>query len=540
MTLLDNLLDLERKHIIAFEDLVNAENKYGCVDGKIIGTGRSDYTVSAEDYDLSINGKTFTLIDIPGIEGNESKFEEIISSSLDRSHIIFYINGSGKKIEKATLEKIKKYMHDGTSVYTIFNVHCKPKKERIPDIDGTYSEELREAYSQSADIIRQTEKELKSFLGANYKGSVCVNGLLSFCGLALDANGATSIVYDKNKALRSDQKKYLKEYEGSRDAMLADSRISEISEIITDKVSRFDKYIYDENIKKLKNRLTEMTEKVRETKENYSEMINKISGDYLNFESNCRGARDEYIHSLRQIGYHAASDAFSDIKEELFDMIERDGGKTKAKTIQQYFDDHKNQITEELQKSLNQRMENLKEDYINNINEAVERLVKDFDRDQIIFKVSLSSQNMSIDDSFAAAFKYNWKSFGKDFLEVASLALSGFAVGNAFLPVIGGIIGAAAGALLGVLSSIWNFFANEATRINRAKEKLQHTIDEQIESVDSEIRQQIENLDFESKINDSYEKIRCQIDRQRKMLNNINKVLDKVESELTKTARNYK
>lgn len=540
MTLLDNLIDLEKKHIIAFEDLINSENNYGCVDGKIIGTGRSDYTISAKDYDLSINGKTFSLIDIPGIEGDEKKFEEIIKSSLDRSHIIFYVNGSGKKIEKATLEKIKKYMHDGTSVYTIFNVHCKPKKERIPDFDRTYSEELHDAYSQSADIVRQTEKELKSFLGGNYKGSISVNGLLSFCGLALDADGATSIVYDKDKSLRSDQKKYLKEYEGSRDAMLADSHISEVSEIITDKVSCFDKYIYDENIKKLKNRLMEMVEKVRETKKNYANMIKNFSGDYYTFESNCRDAKDEYIHSLRQIGYHAASDVFSETKEKLFEMIEQDGGKTKAKTIQQYFDDNKKQIIDDLQKKLNERMEKLQNEYIDNINDAVERLVKDFDRDQIICKVSLSSLNISIDDSFADAFKLDLKSFGGDVLTVASLAMSGFAVGSLILPGIGGIIGAVAGAVLGVLSSIWNFFANTATRVNRAKEKLQHTIDDQIDLVDSEVRQQIKNLDFEDKINDSYEKIRCQIDRQRKMLNNVNKVLDKVESELTKTIRNYK
>ena len=83
------------------------ERNMGCVDGRIIGTGRSDYTQGSTEYNLTIGDKTFALIDIPGIEGDESKFEEIIRDSLDKAHTIFYVNGSGKKLEQATLEKVK-------------------------------------------------------------------------------------------------------------------------------------------------------------------------------------------------------------------------------------------------------------------------------------------------------------------------------------------------------------------------------------------------------------------------------------------------
>ncbi len=537
MTPINNLINLERNYIISFEDLVNIENNYGCIDGKIIGTGRADYTQGSTVYDLSIGGKTFSLIDIPGIEGDERRFEEIIKSSLDKSHTIFYVNGSGKKIEKATLEKIKNYMHDGTSVYTIFNVHCKPKKERIPDIDKTYSEELKDAYMQTVEIVRQTESELKSFLGDNYKGSISVNGLLSFCGLALNSDGSTSIVYDKDKTLRSDQKKYLKEYNGSSSAMLEDSRFSEIQKIITDKVIGFDEYIYSENIKKLKNRLLEMIDKISTMKENETRKINSFIGIYDEFKSNCYNAKEEYIQSLKQLGYHAASDAFFNVKDELFRMIEQDRGKTKPQKIQQYFDDNKNRIINDIQDSLNKRMVQLQNDYEENIEDAIQRMVKDFDREQIKFKISLSTVSVSIDDSFGDALKYGLKSFGGDALRVVSLAASGFAVGTIFFPGIGNIIGAIVGAVLGILSSIWNFFASEATRINRAKEKLQHTIDDQIDLVDNEVRKQIKNLNFEKKINESYEQIRSQADRQKKMLNNINEIMSKVESELK---RNYK
>lgn len=529
MKQINNLINLEKNYITSFENLVNIENNYGCLDGKIIGTGRADYTQESTVYDLSIDGKTFSLIDIPGIEGDERRFEDIIKSSLDKSHTIFYVNGSGKKIEKATLEKIKNYMHDGTSVYAIFNVHCKPKKERIPDIDKTYSEELADVYKQSREITQQTESELKSFLGDNYKGSISVNGLLAFCGLAFNPNGSTSIVYDKDKSLRSDQKKYVKEYNGNCAAMLEDSHFSEIQKIIFDKVDGFDDYIYSENIKKLKNRLFEMIEKISKLKEEETRKINGFIGIYDDFKSNCYSAKEDYIQSLRHIGHHAASDAFSDVKKDLFNMIEQDRGKTKPQKIQQCFDERKNEIINNIQVSLNGRMVQLQKNYEENIEDAVKRMIKDFDRERTKFKISLSTVSVSIDDSFADAFKYSLKSFGGDALRVISLAASGFLVGN--------VLGAFVGAVLGILGSVWNFFASEATRINRAKEKLQDAIDDQIDLVDNEVRRQIRNLNFENKINESYEQIRSQADRQKKMLNNVNEIINKVESELK---RNYK
>lgn len=42
-------------------------------DGAIIGDGRSDFTLETKSYTLKHNNKTFTLLDVPGIEGDEKK-----------------------------------------------------------------------------------------------------------------------------------------------------------------------------------------------------------------------------------------------------------------------------------------------------------------------------------------------------------------------------------------------------------------------------------------------------------------------------------
>lgn len=42
-------------------------------DGATIGDGRSDFTTETKSYTLKHNNKTFTLLDVPGIEGDEKK-----------------------------------------------------------------------------------------------------------------------------------------------------------------------------------------------------------------------------------------------------------------------------------------------------------------------------------------------------------------------------------------------------------------------------------------------------------------------------------
>ena len=529
--MINALISTEETFICSFDDLVIGGNNRGCVDGKIIGTGRVDYTRDLTMYDMSISGRPFSMIDVPGIEGDERKFEEIIRKAIDKAHLVFYINGSGKKIEKGTLEKIKKYMHDGTSVYSVFNVHCKPKKSRIIDIDGTYSAELEKAYIQSNEIINQTERELRAILGSNYKGSISINGLLAFCSLAFNNNGLSTIVYDRDKLLRSDQQKYLNEYDLDKQSMLEDSRIYEIQKIIEGMISGFSSHIYQENIKKLKNRLSEMIERVKYLKISEDNKIHGFKSIYDEFERNCNSAKEDYIHSLDQIGYNAATDAFSEVKNELFRKIEDQRGRTKPQEIQAYFDNNKERIIENLKNSLNSRMEQLQKEYEERLSDALQRLIKDFDKTHTMFRISLSAANLSIDDSFAKELRYNLKSFGSDAFRVVSLGVSGFMLGSA-IPVIGNMLGAILGVLAGVILSIWNFFAKESDRVNKAKSRLQSAIDEQIYNVDQEIRKQLDELKYEDRINESYEEICNNINNQKAMLDKANSILAMVESEL--------
>ena len=185
---------------------------------------------------------------------------------------------------------------------------------------------------------------------------------------------------------------------------------------------------------------------------------------------------------------------------------------------------------------MNARMSQAQKDYEEAIEDARQRLVKDFEREQTKFEISLSAGSIELDDSFADAFKYNLKAFGGDLLRVGSLALSGAGIGS-IIPVVGTVVGALFGVVLGVLSSIWNYFASEAARINKAKEKLQRSIDEQIDEVSEDIKSELKKLNYEEIINASYDQIYTEAEKQKSALESVERLLTSITYDLKK---NYK
>lgn len=67
------------------------------VDGQIIGTGKSDFTKDNVSYTLQLEGKAFQLIDVPGIEGEEARYTNLVRAAIAKSHLVVYVNGTNKK-----------------------------------------------------------------------------------------------------------------------------------------------------------------------------------------------------------------------------------------------------------------------------------------------------------------------------------------------------------------------------------------------------------------------------------------------------------
>lgn len=149
-------------------------------DGTIIGDGRSDFTTETKSYTLKHNNKTFTLLDVPGIEGDEKKVIQQISNATQKAHAIFYVTkkptppqkgGEGKE---GTIEKIQKQLGSQTEVWTIFNKPINsPRAFKDGLIDGSEKESLK--------ILN---KEMKNILGKHYMGHQIVSTQMAFYGLA--------------------------------------------------------------------------------------------------------------------------------------------------------------------------------------------------------------------------------------------------------------------------------------------------------------------------------------------------------------------
>ncbi len=140
-------------------------------DGAIIGDGRSDFTTKTRSYTLKHGNKTFTLLDVPGIEGDEKKVIQQISNATQKAHAIFYVTKKptppqkGEEKKEGTIEKIQRQLGSQTEVWTIFN---KPINNPRAFKDGPINEGEKES-------LKILNKKMKNILGEHYKGYKAVS-----------------------------------------------------------------------------------------------------------------------------------------------------------------------------------------------------------------------------------------------------------------------------------------------------------------------------------------------------------------------------
>lgn len=192
-------------------------------DGATIGDGRSDFTTKTESYTLKHGNKTFTLLDVPGIEGDEKKVIQQISNATQKAHAIFYVTKKptppqkGEEKKEGTIEKIQKQLDSQTEVWTIFNKPINnPRAFKDGLIDGSEKESLK--------ILN---KEMKNILGKHYEGHQIVSAQMAFYGLS-SALLPESDFY-KNK------QKFLKDFKAG-ESLLYKSHFKPLAEFIAEEL----------------------------------------------------------------------------------------------------------------------------------------------------------------------------------------------------------------------------------------------------------------------------------------------------------------
>ena len=442
------------------------------IDGQIIGTGKADFTQGNVTYGLNFGERSFQLVDVPGIEGDESRFIDLVRSAVAKAHLIVYVNGTNKKPEKKTAEKIKDYLRRGSKVYPLVNIRG--------GADAYEFEEDRIALinNDAKEIIKQTAAVLSRVLGSKaLLPSHGVQGLIGFCALAYDAETSSTTIHpDRDNSLGRHQKNYLKHF-GSTSSMLDFSEIQAIADVVKGKLDTYREDIIESNKDKVKQLISNTIEILTQSLNEQNAFISKMKPEF----TKCRNAIREAVKSFERIALSGQKNTYNKVFNELMDASddiveqyfgEADQIKTK---IERTFD----KLSAQAEKSLAKQMNDNLQDLSQKVQNAVKRLLEDMQRVELEQKLTTESFN---DNKFSHAKNLGWNlglsDLGSFAFQVGSYALSGAAIGSPFGGLVGATIGAIAGAVLGLIMGLLNLFSSKEKRIRKAQAEVREKIEQ--------------------------------------------------------------
>lgn len=517
--------NLFKKLLRRFYRLFNKDDYQYGVDGEIVGTGDSDFTKQYTEYELSLNGKKFTLIDVPGIEGKESDYTEIIKGALLKAHCVFYVQGKNKQPDEATADKIKDYLNEWVSVYSIYNVRSNAEKY----IDAEDRVDLR------TNDVRQVESLIQDTfyrkLGRNFKGTLCTQGLLSLCSLARFAkphrkkyrfnkekDTLNLHIFEKQKGLIKKQKKLLDLF-GSKEKVYEFSRFDDLEKVVDNMSDHYlDEIIEANKLKfiKISNDICKEIQQVFKTQqEKISNLRNALNRFCTQIEPKVNNTK-AYINSDINL---AVEVTFKNLKDYIYNCIDIDK-KIENKTLEEKT---KSMLKTEIEKMIKNRIENLNNDIID--------LKKDIDNNDELniskLKVDISIQQINLDDAMKE-LKINWK----DILSFGASVVGGALGGSVFSPVgtvVGGIIG-------GISYFVPKIFGDGGK--GKAKAKTDEALNKAKEAVLSNT--QTLTIGINEKIEDSINKINKKLSNEIQNLDSMSRIIEKLNKDIQIKNNNIK
>lgn len=417
--------------IETFRILFEKGRRQGC-DGLIVGDGRQDFTKDYHEYDMSIDGRPFTLIDVPGIEGDESEFKDIIKDALGKAHCVFYVQGHNKKPDSATAEKIKQYLGDWVNVYSIQNIRgCVSDYDEVDERETL----LNEKVLKNENLIK---KSFQAILGDVYKGNIPLQALLAMCSKASFSDTRTD--------LQKSQKKLLSIF-GSADDVLRFSQFQTIVNLVKEKSNNFTDEITESNKQKLISLARraahdienvwkeneEETDTLRSQLRSFRRDANSIIGSCeTNISAKVRNKVNSQFNRFKQVIYNIIDKNNSDAKEDARKRVD-----SLPYELRQAVQDVIRVEISNMQKKLDQKKKELKG--ISSIGICNFTIRTDIDID-IDIEEALEELDINLDD------------IGDFVLGIAGTAATGAIIGS-FIPVVGNVIGAAIGGTIGLIST---------------------------------------------------------------------------------------
>lgn len=433
------------------------------VDGLIVGNGISDCTQVYKEYKMKISNVPFTLIDVPGIEGNEALYENEIKEALNKAHFVFYVQGQNKKPDAGTAGKIKKYLREWVKVYSIYNVR---------GVASNYDEES-ERVSLLTDseikIERQIQETFKDILGSTYMGNISLQAYLALCSKAKFAPSRNDLQRGQGKIMK---------YFGSSDSVFEFSQFESLINVVFSKAQNFTKEIVEANKEKHKALLHSMFTDIECVSKEQENSISKLENLIKTFQKNVKQDFTASKNCISNISSRKYDLIFRMISDMAMYAIDHNVGDKKS-----YCERRSKEITNGAANSLQSEIA----DEIKSLNSTIQKRKKDLDQNMASTNFYGHNTTLSLNPDFYGALNKLDFSLG-DLGNMILAGISGigayFALANFWNPL--GWIAAGATFLL------WLFGgrdkkgeAKEEMRknINKAKSENRALFNSQIEKI---------------------------------------------------------
>lgn len=451
-------------------------------DGTIVGDGSKDFTETFDKYRLTINEKSITVHDMPGIDGDEGKFRDIIRAALAEAHIVFYVHREESKPDTKTVEKISSYLKDWVKVYTIYNV-SKPKY----DLSNPFHSEK---HLESEKLIINGFKEA---LGDSYEGNI---SLIASYALASVAH------YNEDKVrLKRTQTKML-ESVGSKEKLFQESGMPLLESLIENLSKNYVENIDNANMK----RLSAIREKTRKNMLEAQEQQERLRRELPLELSKLKNDVDGYFSRSQKDLY---SNTHSAIKNNII-ILHEDCKRlvdNKSKKLKDECENEQKQcldkIKKEIEAIISRILNNLRAD-LQRRQEQISGIISDYtvdaqiqlDTKRINFKGAEEILNFNIDKVLDVV---------KDIVWGAGL---GSPVAWPFGMVVGGILGVLKG-LFGLFKS--DKYRKEAKKaIHEAMQKLEEELIKRTDKCLDGVKIELDNqkISIKTKIDDGIANIK--------------------------------
>ena len=424
------------------------------VDGIIVGDGRHDFTKIYKEYEMNISGKSFVLIDVPGIEGNEDDYKDEIKIALSKAHCVFYVQGHNKTTDSATAEKIKKYLRNWVKVYTIYNVRGSA------DAYDTPEERVKLITDDIRKVCVGIEKSFSDILGDSYGGNTVTQGFLALSSHAHFSPKREDLIRKQNKLLS---------FFNSRDELYHFSGFDSVVSLVNEKASNYTNEIYEANKDKLialsKNAIFAIDKELN----NQKETIEKYRGLLNNYRREVDTYYNSASHRIEIQLREKCDDVFRKLKESVFTIISDDEPEKKERIAGQV-----NTTSGSLREGIFHILKTENEELNKRLKES-ERKLKGLPIGILNFEhLNNESPNIYINiNDFLEHLEISVGDVLNFGMNVAGSAAAGATLGS-FIPGIGNLVGGIIGGFLGAAKSL---FTSDGG-VGKAQEEARKKIDE--------------------------------------------------------------